>query len=169
MPKPKIAHRPPLTVAVVEGAGNPTSEVPRLAPALYKSVYGSKKLHGPSFKPAGKLRGRYFYDSPDVPDEQKRFKLALPVPDGTTELVQALPDVAAVTIEVWPEETAAEIVHVGPYATETETLEQLFAYLRREGYAVAGPHEEEYLSGPQTPEAKRRTILRYGVRRRNDE
>jgi effector-binding domain-containing protein len=165
MTKPKITRRPSITVAVVAGVGNATTEVPRLTPALYKAVYGSKRLHGKAFKPMGKLRGRYFYDSLDTPDQEKRFKLALPIPDGTTELVQALPEVAEVTVEVWPEEIVAEVIHTGSYATEAATIEILFEYVRQQGYAIVGPHEEEYLSGLQTPEARRRTIIRYAVRK----
>ena len=166
MPRPKIVQRPAITVAVVDGVGNPTTEVPRLTPALYKAVYGAKRLHGKAFKPQGHLRGRYFYAHQDVPDGEKRFKLALPIPEGTTALVQVLPEVAAVGVEVWPAETAGEIVHTGPFAAEAATLAILVAYVEQQGYTIAGPHEEEYLSGPQTPEDRRRTILRYAVRRR---
>jgi hypothetical protein len=129
MAKPKIAHRPAITVAVVAGMGNATTEVPRLTPALYKAVYGSKRLYGKAFKPLGKLRGRYFYASLDTPDDEKRFKLALPIPEGTAELAQVLPDLAEVTVEVWPEETVAEVVHVGPYAAEAATIRQLLEYV----------------------------------------
>ncbi|MFQ6015244.1 MAG: GyrI-like domain-containing protein [Anaerolineae bacterium] len=167
MPRPRIKTIPACTVAVVEGVGNPTTEVPKLTPALFKAVYGSKKLHGKSFKPQGKMRGRYFYH-PDAPDEEKHFKLALPIPHGTTELVQVLPEVAEVKVEVWPEETVAEIIHTGPYSSEAETLKILYEFIEKKGYEIVGPHEEEYLSGIKTLEERRRTILRYAVRKRSD-
>jgi hypothetical protein len=139
--------------------------VPRLATALYKAVYGSKKRYGPAFRPLGRMRGRYLYASLDVPDAEKRFNLAVPIPDGVTDLVQAQPEVAQVWVEVWPAETVAEVVHTGPYATEPETLRSLYEHVDRQGYQIVGPHEEEYLSGPGTPDARRRTILRYAVAR----
>ncbi|MFQ6058061.1 MAG: GyrI-like domain-containing protein [Anaerolineae bacterium] len=167
MPRPRIKTIPACTVAVVEGVGNPTTEVPRLVPALYKAVYASKKLHGKGFKPAGKMRGRYFYH-PDAPDEEKRFKLAVPIPDGTTELVQVLPEVAEVKVKVWPEETMAEIIHTGPYATEAETLKILYEFIEKKGYEIVGPHEEEYLSGIRTPEERRRTFCATRCGRKRD-
>lgn len=164
MAKPKIVHKPAMTVAVVDGVGNATTEVPRLTPALYKAVYGSKKLYGNAFKPQGKLCGRYFYDSLDTPDAEKHFQLAVPIPAGTTELRQVLPDVAHVRVEVWPEETVAEVMHTGPYTTEDATIQLLMAHVQRQGYEIVGPHEEEYLSGMQTPVEQRRTMIRYAVR-----
>ena len=64
--------------------------------------------------------------------------------------------------------TVAEIVHFGPYETETPTIERLLSYIADQGYSVAGPHEEEYIRGPGLPlRSPRRyiTIIRYQVTR----
>ena len=62
----------------------------------------------------------------------------------------------------------AEILHIGAYSEETPTIEKLIAFIAEQGYEITGPHEEEYLKGPEsgTDASKYMTIIRYQVRKK---
>lgn len=61
---------------------------------------------------------------------------------------------------------AAQIMHIGPYAEEGPTVEQLHAFVAAHGYELHGLHHEIYLGDPRrsAPE-KLKTILRHPVRK----
>jgi hypothetical protein len=58
----------------------------------------------------------------------------------------------------------AQILHVGPYATEPATVVMLHTFIAEHDMVAVGPHHEIYLSDPRrvAPE-KLRTILRQAV------
>ncbi|MGO9239842.1 MAG: GyrI-like domain-containing protein [Bryobacteraceae bacterium] len=60
----------------------------------------------------------------------------------------------------------AQMLHVGPYDRETETIEKMRARALSEGFEFAATHHEIYLSDPRcvAPE-KLRTILRIPLRK----
>ncbi len=64
-------------------------------------------------------------------------------------------------LERFDEGTAAQLVHVGPYATEGPTVQSLHEFVAAHGLERAGKHHEIYLSDPRrsAPE-KVRTIVR---------
>ncbi len=90
---------------------------------------------------------------------------ALPLPDSVTSLQS---QVEGVKIDHWDYGEVAEILHTGSYSEETPTIEKLFAFIAEQGYEIAGPHEEEYLRGPEsgTDTSKYMTIIRYQVRKK---
>ena len=55
-------------------------------------------------------------------------------------------------------------IPIGPYSDEQPSVNRLHEFIAAEGYELAGPHEEEYLTKPDAREI--RTILRYAVRKR---
>ena len=71
-----------------------------------------------------------------------------------------------VRLEEFEEGLAAQILHIGPYATEWPTIERLHRYVHDNGYELHGKHHEIYLSDPRraAPE-KLKTILRHPVRK----
>jgi effector-binding domain-containing protein len=87
----------------------------------------------------------------------------LPIPDGTTTVVQKNPEVP-VTVEVWEYGTVAEILHEGPYSAESTPIQRLREYIAENGYEIVGCHEEEYLTRPTAKIPK--AIVRYVVRKR---
>jgi hypothetical protein len=97
----------------------------------------------------------------EVPRSEWEAAWAIPVPDDTTEVQQKDPG-TPVEIETWAYGQVAQVVHVGTYAEEEPTIELLHAFIREQGYAIAGPHEEEYVSRPGAKEQK--TVIRYQVR-----
>lgn len=59
---------------------------------------------------------------------------------------------------------SAQILHVGPYATEAATIALLHRFIKEKGYHFAGQHHEIYLSDPRrTAPEKLQTILRQPI------
>jgi len=168
MPKPKltdprIVKKPKQKMAVVVGKGDPNDVLPKLMPALYGSVYslkfGLKKAGKETFK-VGALFGRW-PDAHLVPKGEWTGIYGLPIPSSTRKLPQKDSGVE-VKMEMWNYGgTVAEILHIGSYATEGPTIQRLHEFIEREGYEIAGVHEEEYLTSPQAKVQK--TMIRYPV------
>lgn len=156
---------PAQPMAVVYTRGDPATAAQGALPALFGAAYGAraelKKRKGKVFK-VGPLRARW-PDANDVPRDRWTGVWGLPLPDGVGTLPQKKPDVT-VKREVWEYGPVAELLHVGSYATEGPTVARLHAFVAEQGYEIAGPHEEEYLT---TPRAKvQKTMIRFQVRRK---
>ena len=162
---PEILEMPSQKMAVVYGRGDPNSVFPQLMPALYGSVYtlrfDRKKQGLTVFKVTG-LRGRY-PDAPDVAKDQWTMVIGLPVPDDVAALPQKVEGVE-VKLETWRYGTVAQVLHLGSYADEDDSVARLHAFVEDSGYEIAGVHEEEYLTSPGSKVQK--TIVRYPVRRK---
>lgn len=104
-----------------------------------------------------------------------RWTLMICLPDPVTvvdvpELLarvshaRSLPAGDRVRYEPYGDGDAAQVLHVGPYATEVPTVEALHAFIASEGLVLRGHHHEIYLSDPRrvAPE-KMRTIIRQPV------
>ncbi len=157
--EPRLFDMPSYTMAVVESGGDPSDVRQDVLKALYDAVYGLKfqlrRSGGEDFK-VHELRSRRS-------DDVRVVSWGLPIPDGVTSL-PTKPDEPRVHIEVWEYGAVAQILHVGPLSDEGPTIERLRRFIEECGYEVAGPHEEEYLTPPNAPEAK--VYVRYQVRRR---
>jgi len=66
--------------------------------------------------------------------------------------------------ERFAEGRSAQIMHIGPYATEGPMIERLHKFVEEQGYKVRGKHHEIYLGDPKrsAPE-KSKTIIRHPV------
>ena len=162
---PEIVQMPARTMAVVRTFGDPNELGERVFKALYGAAYTLKfdlKRGGMDFKMQAP-RARWFAgeDWKSVPRERWEAAWALPIPDGTTEVPQKEPE-TPVAVEAWEYGTVAQILHIGTYAEEELTIERLHAFMASQGYEIAGPHEEEYLSRPGAKQPK--TVIRYQVR-----
>jgi hypothetical protein len=113
-----------------------------------------------------------------TPPEEWRWKLMIRTPDvvGSKELRAGLENLAkrgkegefeAVKLEAIREGKCVQMLHVGPYDREPETIEKMRVAAGEAGYEFRGPHHEIYLSDPRrvTPE-KLKTILRIPVDKR---
>ena len=95
---------------------------------------------------------------------------AMPVPEHISEVSRGRGDRdLEVTLTTWEYGQVAQILHVGGYDAEPPTVDELFGFLRSQGYEVTGLHEEEYLRGPGflfpgNPD-KYLTLIRYPVRK----
>ncbi|MEP7239847.1 MAG: GyrI-like domain-containing protein [Devosia sp.] len=68
---------------------------------------------------------------------------------------------ALLRFESFAEGRSAQLMHLGPYAAETENIRKLHAFIAEQGGTLAGKHHEIYLSDPRrsAPE-KLKTIIR---------
>ncbi|WP_433682849.1 GyrI-like domain-containing protein [Nocardia sp. CA-119907] len=152
----------------VTGAGAPGGEVYiEAVQTLYRTAYGAKKLakaDGQDFV-VPKLEGQWWVNSDEpplsVPREQWQWKLMIRMPDTVSAEM-----VSGATFERLTEGEAIQVMHIGPYATEPETLARMEAFMAEQDLVMNGRHHEIYLSDPRkSPDAKTRTILRHPVRR----
>ncbi len=162
---PVILEMPSQKMAVVRGQGSPDKVFPEIFPALFGSVYTLKfdlKKRGlESFKVSAP-RARY----PDAhlhPKGEWLIMAGIPVPENTTSLPQKEPG-TEVKLETWEYGTVAQILHLGTYDRETKTIERLQQFIIANGYEIAGPHEEEYLTRPDAGTLK--TLIRYQVKKK---
>lgn len=151
--------------------------------ALYTVGYAVKaiwKKQGRDFTVA-KLEGLWWVDSDedalDVPREQWRWKLMIRLPAYVTandveeaRVVAAAKKeqlgvlLALLTFDTMKEGPSVQMLHVGPYATEPETLGQMHQYMKERGWVQGGLHHEIYLSDPRKSDpSTMSTILRLPV------
>jgi hypothetical protein len=80
-----------------------------------------------------------------------------------------LPGFARLRLDTFEEGSCVQTMHIGPYATEPETLERMHAFMAENGYkdmvGKGGLHHEIYLGDPRraAPE-KLKTVLRHPVK-----
>ena len=75
-----------------------------------------------------------------------------------------IPSLHAVRYERWTEGPSAQIMHVGPYATEGSSITALHTAIAEHGSRPRGRHHEIYLGDPRTAAPdKLRTILRQPI------
>ena len=73
-----------------------------------------------------------------------------------------------VKFEQLKEGKCVQILHIGPYSTEPESLAKMYKLMREKRLIFNGLHHEIYLSDPRkVPEEKWRTILRQPVREKS--
>jgi len=168
----------------VVGRGEPGGEVfSDKVEALFSLAYGVRaeyKAKGKVFTVA-KLEGFWWADNDEqgeeflaIPRSEWNWKLLIRMPDfisfdGLEELkgkvakkkTQSVLDIKG---EVIDQGTAVHIMHVGPFATETGTLNLMDEYLKAEGIKKTGLHHEIYLSDfRKVDQEKMKTILMYEV------
>ncbi len=115
-----------------------------------------------------------------VPREEWRWKAMIRVPDFVTESQfreaqkqafekKHLESIDGVRFEILEEGACVQVMHVGPYSTEPQSVKQLLEFMEANGLTHAeresiGPHHEIYLSDPRrTAPEKLRTIIRIPV------
>ena len=70
-----------------------------------------------------------------------------------------------VMLETVSEGRCVQVLHVGPYSAETETIHAMWAFAKQQGLSLNGRHHEIYLNDPsRTPPDKLKTILRQPVK-----
>ena len=165
---PRLAERPSQQVILVELTGDPTDTVKAGCGVLFKTYYKLPGISKSSKPPAVLAR----WPKPvETPRSEWLGRFAIPVPGGITDL----PEVngshgVKPTLATWSGGTVAEILHVGPYATEAPTVARLHKFISDSGYEISGEHEEEYLRSSGMFFAGDSdtylTIIRYPVRKK---
>ena len=188
--KPALIETTGAMYMSVEGRGAPSgNDFQAAIGALYGMAYTVKmgrKADGKGDYTIGKLEGIYW--TPDGTDlataspDQWHWRLMIRTP----EIVDGFPitdddlDTARVRLrdkkkdegservkfEFLEEGPCVQMLHVGPYDKEHETIALMLEYCREENLVPHGRHHEIYLSDPRrvAPE-KLKTILRMPVKR----
>lgn len=179
-PAPRLVAFGPLPYLSASGQGEPEGEAYTAAlTALYRVAYGVKrrcKSEGHDFV-VPKLEGLWWVDESEtlppleVPRERWLWRLLLRLPDFVTEAqVQAAKtaregEARPIRFESLDEGTCVQILHLGPYSAEQETLEVLDSFIEAKGLRRNGLHHEIYLTDPRRSAPQNlRTILRQPVR-----
>ena len=183
--KPAIVDVPAMGCLMVDGTGEPggtafQEAVGSLYSVAYTMKFWFKKERSVDY-PVMALEGLWHADSMDHFLAQKReswkWTLFIVLPDVITkkDVAKAVADVKKkakfprfpeVRFERFREGKCAQVMHVGPYSTERETIDRLHAFARDQGYRLRGSHHEIYLGDPRRSKPEKlKTILRQPVER----
>jgi len=177
-----LVELPPLKYVMVDGNGEPGGESFQQAmSALYNIAYTMK------FRSKRLLKKDYDMMAPEglwwmkgkKIDMTRRDKwlwtLMILVPDFVTpkmfsEAVAEVrskknpPGLDRARLETLEEGTCVQIMHIGPYATEPESIAKMDTYAKEHGYKMVGKHHEIYLGDPRrAAPSKLKTVLRHPV------
>ncbi len=163
--EPRIVTMPGQTMLEATVTGDPAEAGKKAFGSLFKIYY---KVIGSS-KERGTAIPRARWPKPfSTPRNEWIGIYGLPVPADITVLPEQKGPVR-VKLATWEYGEVAEILHVGPYSTEPQTIGKLLAFIKSRGYRISGPHEEEYLRGPGLlfagDPAGYYTIIRYQVKK----
>lgn len=190
--KPVLIEVPAIKFIMVDGNGDPNGnpDFQTATELLYGLSYAIKMSKMKGNQPEGYFEyavppleglwwidgGRFSFDvrdnwkwtimirQPEFVDEEF-FKWA-----AFVELPRKKPELPAgkARLETFEEGLCVQMMHIGPYSTEPETISKIDAFLKKEGFSDSlgkgGKHHEIYLSDPRksTPESMK-TVLRHPV------
>jgi len=180
--QPMLVDLPEAAFLVVDGTGTPDgpmfqNAIGALYYAAYTMKFAGKKL-GHDFKvPTFEGAWWVFSDAGEyLPREQWRWQLHMMVPDYITQadLEATLAELARkgkspavpVRLERIRQGLCVQVMHVGSYAAETETIERMLAFMKEQGLRPRGPHHEVYIGDPRRTAPERlKTLLKWPVER----
>jgi hypothetical protein len=171
----------------IEGKGVPGGdEFLSKVEALYALAYGIKKQmkkEGKDFAVA-KLEGLWWVESDKatlrVPSEDWRWKLLIRIPEfvilkniekSKVEVVKkkGIEHIDEVVFEKITEGECIQVLHVGPYSTEPDSLAKMRKLMKERNLVENGLHHEIYLTDVRrVTEDKMKTILRQPVKQREE-
>lgn len=163
---PQITKLPDRKLLTVTSVGDPNDVTGPYMKALYGAAYHAKmKVYKPKEikMEIGKLAA-HWPDAHLKPKDQWTGIWGLTIPEYVTEkdIIQKDPNIE-VKLETWKGGEFAEILHLGSYTEEGPTVQKLHDFITSSGYEIAGPHEEEYLTKPDSKNQK--TIIRYPIKK----
>jgi hypothetical protein len=170
----EVVDVPDLALLVVDGAGPPdgpefTDAVETLHAVSYGAHYIVRRQRGdaPRVMPLEAL-----WDPPGDGPWAWRALMVQPPPVDAAVVAEALdrarrrppPALDRVRLERWEEGRSAQLLHVGPYASEDPSIDLLHREVAALGLRPHGRHHEIYLDDPRSSRPERlRTILRQPV------
>lgn len=178
---PSVVDVPPRPFLMIDGRGDPNTaaEYKEAVQALYPIAYGLraaiKAATGDAYT-VMPLEGLWWVpnmaDFDPIDKSSWYWTMMICLPDAVTDTMvsEVLPAVTAkknltagpkVRVEHFGEGVAAQILHIGPFADEAPTIDELHEFIETNGHALTGKHHEIYLSDPRKADpAKMRTIIR---------
>jgi hypothetical protein len=189
--KPELIDIEPAQFLSITGIGDPSQKAfSERIQALYSTAYTLKftfKALQKDFKVA-KLEGQWWFDENkyqapsmtdtalSVPRDVWEYRLLIRMPDFITEgdvrkailsVVSKKEILLAKEVELFKmtEGKCVQMLHVGPFSKEAETLKQMEVFMNENNLGKNGLHHEIYLSDfRKTSEDKLKTILREPVK-----
>lgn len=147
----------PMTVAFLSKKGSYTQ-----VSAAFGQLYGWIGQKG--YVPSGPPMGVYFNAPGRVPEDQLVWELRSPI---AGKVNPGGPDKDGLGVKHVSGAKVAATMHKGAFETVAKTYELLVGWIMQNGYDIAGPSEEVYLSDPsQTPPEEMLTEVRFPVRKR---
>jgi hypothetical protein len=181
--KPVLVDIGPAQYLSINGRGEPGGKLFQdqvgLLYGVAFTIKMTKKFAGRDYKVCY-LEGLWWTDDGvtfvEKPVSVWNWKLLIRVPDFVTaeDLGAALAqirkqgkpvDAGEVELETINEGRCVQVLHIGPYESERETISRMMELAREKGLSFDGAHHEIYLSDPRrVPAARLRTILRHPAR-----
>jgi len=176
--KPILVKTKPAQYLAISGQGAPGSDrFSACIGALYAVAFTIKMTRKFARKQdyaVCKLEGQWFFeaDPARIPMDKWQWKLLIRTPDfiNETDRQQAVAtlrekrkphEVEEVKLETINEGQCVQMLHIGPYDREHETIALMRAFAEQKALKLVGPHHEIYLSDPRrTPPERLKTILR---------
>jgi hypothetical protein len=181
---PRLVQVPPLRFLCLDGHGDPNTSpayaaaVQALYSVSYAAKFAVKKLGGPAFK-VSPLEGLWWAEDLSTfltgDKSEWDWTMMLRQLDAVTDALfarladevaakKSMPAARELRLITFEEGAAAQVLHVGPYATEAPTIVRLHQFIRKQGFAFDGhrhKHHEIYLGDPRRSAPERlRTIIR---------
>lgn len=183
----RIVNVPDMQFLMIDGTGNPN-----ISPAYQQAI---EALYGVAYTMKFLIKKELAFDFPVMPleglwwvPEMREFSLnhkddwywtmMIMQPAEVTPAIfrralaqvqqkKDFPALAKMRLEHFNEGLSAQIMHIGPFATEGATIARLHAFIREQGYLFDGlvqKHHEIYLSDPRraAPE-KIKTLIRQPI------
>ncbi|MDP3047656.1 MAG: GyrI-like domain-containing protein [Chloroflexota bacterium] len=187
--EPTLVDVPAMQFVMIDGAieegqtPSTSSGFQEVMQALYGAAYtlkfmSKKRKEDPIDYPVMPLEGLWWVEDGhfDIakPGNWHYTLMIMEPPHITAEMFQEAlrqlrakrpsPALDRLRLETFHEGPAVQIMHIGPYATESATVERMHAFARQQEYRLEGKHHEIYLGDPRTaaPE-KLKTVLRHAV------
>ncbi len=185
--KPQILKIPKTPIISIKGEGNPNTS-PLFAEhiqALYQLSYGfrmsyrNEPIDGYYTYTVGPLEGFWSTNDGQMYDQNKdklTYELFIIQPDFVTEsvfdeyknkLVEKNDFIKQVEFNYIEEGMVGQILHVGPFDTENESVQILEQYLKEQGYEITpDSHHEIYISDfRRVSSDKLKTLIRYKIQK----
>lgn len=181
--KPVLIETTPANYLLIQGQGAPGGDAFQEAVgALYSMAFTIKmtrKASGLGDYAVCKLEATWWAggsnDFAHLPKEQWEWNMMIRTPDSVTQTdletaQQAViakgkgQEVLRVRLETVHEARCVQMLHVGPYEEEGQTVALMQAFAEENGLTFNGRHHEIYLSDPRrVPPERLKTILRIPV------
>ncbi|MCE7042588.1 GyrI-like domain-containing protein [Dyadobacter sp. CY312] len=189
-PKPELVHVHPSRYLSITGKGDPSEKMYQMnIQALYATAYHLKfnfKAKGHDFVVA-KLEGLWWFDDAKfggvtmadapklIPRSEWEYRLLIQMPEFVSESdilaakdavlkKKGIPFVENISFFGMNEGKSVQMLHVGPFSNEPETLAVMMQFIQKNNFGRNGLHHEIYLSDfNKTAPEKLKTILREPV------
>lgn len=181
-----VLEVPPMSYLMIDGVGDPNTSkeymdsIEALYAVSYTLKFMAKKSDNPIDYVVMPLEGLWWADDMDEFSVENKntwkWTSMIMQPSFVTKAMvsQALEQVekkkelaglSRIRFEKFEEGLSAQIMHIGPYATETPTVSNLHKSIEDNGYSLRGKHHEIYLSDPRKSAPERlKTIIRQPIK-----